>query len=161
MVDLVDIKKKCISPIPSSNRNQCPIQFLTWKCKCGCKLSEKLRCLVLIVNASTCMRAAVAFISPLYVTDVCVWEARLNGAKQSCIWWTRGKGFLRHRHTCTPPPPPHTHHTQVYWQWPLTWRWKPVTFTLVGLLRWGLGKAAEVKTTERGSNWNMTGLRAS
>lgn len=65
-------KKKCISPIPSSNRNQCPIQFLTWKCKCGCKLSEKLRCLVLIVNASTCMRAAVAFISPLYVTDVCV-----------------------------------------------------------------------------------------
>ncbi len=51
--------------------NQCPIQFLSWKCKCGCKLSEKLQCLVLMVNASTCMRAAVAFISPLCVTDVC------------------------------------------------------------------------------------------
>lgn len=51
--------------------NQCPIQFQKWKCKCGCKLSEKLQCLVLMVNASTCMRAAVAFISPLCVTDVC------------------------------------------------------------------------------------------
>lgn len=31
----------------------------------------KVQRLMLMVNASTCMRAAVAFISPLCVTDVC------------------------------------------------------------------------------------------
>lgn len=73
MVDLVDIKQKYVHfahPLLSTE-NQCPIQFLSWKCKCGCKLSEKLQCLVLMVNASTCMRATVAFISLLCVTDVC------------------------------------------------------------------------------------------
>lgn len=137
--------------------NQCLLQFLSCNCKCECKLSEMLQCRVLIVNASTCMRAAVAFISPL--CDRRVWEARLSKAKQRCIWWTHGKGSLRHTAS-----PTHTHtlaHTQVYWQWPLMWRWKPVTFTLVGLLRWGLGKAAVVKTTENGSNWNLTRLEAS
>lgn len=72
MVDLVDIKQKYVHfALRLPKQNQCPIQFLSWKCKCGCKLSEKQQRLVLMVNASTCMRAAVAFISLLCVTDVC------------------------------------------------------------------------------------------
>lgn len=71
MVDLVDIKQKYVHfALLLQTENQCPIQFLSWKCKCGCKLSEKLHCLMLLVNASTCMRVAVAFISPLGVTDM-------------------------------------------------------------------------------------------
>lgn len=72
MVDLVDIKQKYVHSYPlHPTENQCPLQFLSWKCKCGRKLSEKLRCLMLLVNASTCMRVAVAFISSPSVTDVC------------------------------------------------------------------------------------------
>lgn len=152
MVDLVDIKQKYVHFGPLlQTENQCPVQFLSWKCKCVCKLSEKLQCLVLFVNASTCMRAAVAFISPLCVTDMCERHGWAEPSKVASDGRTVRASWETHTHTCT----------QVYWQWPLTWRWKPVTFTLAGLLRWGLGEAAEVKTTERGSNWNMTSLGAS
>lgn len=109
MVDLVDIGQKYVHFEPPlypglPTENQCPIQILRWKCKCECKWSEKLQCLVPMVNASTCMRAAVAFISPLAVTDVCERHGWAEPSKVASDRHTATASWDTHTHTLT-----HTH----------------------------------------------------